>query len=90
MLVEREVGHQEFESGVIFFHPLKPAEITHAQVGYFFFQAQNVCSAMPKEVADGGVAVGTAEDVEIHSFCKGPSKLSLYSRFRLPSFSEKT
>ena len=57
MLIERQIDHQPFESGVLLFHLPQPPEFAHAQMRIFLFPGAESGSAdlrLSAEVADWG------------------------------------
>ena len=64
MLVEREIGYQPFEPGILLFHLPQPTQFAHAQVRVLLLPGiEGLLSdpELPAQVTDGGAAVGLAE-----------------------------
>ena len=67
MLVEREVGHQAFEPGVLLLHLPQPTEFAHAQMRVLLFpgvESGFADAELPTEVANRGSALGLPDGID--------------------------
>lgn len=104
MLVEEEVHHQLLEASVLHFNQPQPAELAHAEMRVLLLPGVDGLrgdAELSAQIADRGAlsacrmyrrsalrSISTASS--IHSFRKGPPKLSAYSRVHLLPFSGET
>ena len=67
VLVEREVRHQPFESGIFLFHLAQPAEFAHAQMRILLFPGVERGRTDPElsaEIADRGPTLGLPDGID--------------------------
>ena len=74
MLVEREIRHQSFESGVLLFHLAQPTEFAHAEVRVLLFPGVEGLlgnAQLPTDIANRGATLGLSDG--IHDLLFGKS-----------------